>query len=315
MQLSADPLGGRTNVKQELEEVALLVSTSAPQLSSEAIAEVARSDEKTVWSIGQTHVVRRANAAWIRRLLLREHRLLHHLQGRVSLGIPSPVFISPSGEFDILRKAPGEPLHYPDWSRFWTRLDPASQQRVACQFGRFLAELHTAVPFATASAMGFERSFWPPSASWVEERLRGRLDTIERQSLLQNLLRIAPWLHSEVLAPVLLHDDFSHHNVGFTNDDDLVVGAFDFTQARIGDPHRDLRYAYTSEPFAESMIKEYERTRGVRLDRRRVRAWHAWSALGFLAWELHHGAPERLPMRWGWVDQVAAWSREFLNVA
>jgi aminoglycoside phosphotransferase (APT) family kinase protein len=150
----------------------LLLSTSAPQLLSEVIVEVARSDEKIVWSVGQTHVVRRANVASIRPLFRREHRLLHHLQGRVSLGIPEPVFISSSGEFDILRKAPGEPIHYADW----TRLDPASQARVAGQFGRFLAELHTALPFATASALGFERSFWPPSTSWVEERLRGRLD-------------------------------------------------------------------------------------------------------------------------------------------
>src|SRR5258705_8559454 len=97
--------------KQELEEVERLVSMSAPQLLGEAIAEVARSDEKTVWSIGQTHVVRRANAAAVRPLFLREHRLLHHLQGRVSFGIPSPVFISPSGEFDLLRKAPREPVH------------------------------------------------------------------------------------------------------------------------------------------------------------------------------------------------------------
>src|SRR5687767_5065299 len=54
--------------KQELEEVERLVSMSAPQLLGEAIAEVARSDEKSVWSIGQTHVVRRANAAWVRPL-------------------------------------------------------------------------------------------------------------------------------------------------------------------------------------------------------------------------------------------------------
>src|SRR5258706_4288955 len=223
--------------KQELEEVERLVSTSAPQLLSEAIAEIARSDEKTVWSIGPTHVVRRANAAWVRPLLLREHKLLHHLQGRLSLGIPRPVFISPGGEFDILHRAAGEPIRFEDWPR----LESGSQERIARQFGRFLAELHTALPFATANGLGFERSFWPPSAGWVEERLRGHLDTPERRSLLQDLLRVAPWLHSEALAPVLLHDDFSHHNVGF--DGQQVVGAFDFTQARIGDPHRDLRYA------------------------------------------------------------------------
>jgi len=298
-------------VHRELEEVEFLLSTSAPQLLGERIAERARSDEKTVWSIGHTHVVRRANAAWVRPLFLREHRLLHHLQGRVSLGIPSPVFVSPSGEFDILRKAPGEPVDY-EW---WPTLDPASQESIACLFGRFLAELHNLVPLRTANAMGFERSFSPPSANWVENRLRGHLKSPERRTLLQDLLRVAPWIYTEVLPPVLLHDDFSHHNAGFTEQGKQVVGAFDFTQARIGDPHRDLRYAFTFEPYAETMIQEYERTRRIRLDRNRLRAWHAWSALGFLAWELNHGDPQRLPMRWGWVDHVAAWNRDFLNGA
>ena len=117
-----------------------------------------------------------------------------------------------------------------------------------------------------------------------------------------------------MLPPVLLHDDFSHHNAGFSRDGTRVVGVFDFTQARIGDPHRDLRYAFTFEPFAETMIQEYENARSISLDRNRLRAWHAWSALGSLAWELHHGDPRRLPLRWAWVDHVAAWSRDLLNL-
>ncbi|HEX5065961.1 MAG TPA: aminoglycoside phosphotransferase family protein [Myxococcota bacterium] len=296
---------------REIEEVESLLAVGAPRLVGEPIEERSWSEEKTVWSIGHDHVVRRANAAWVRPLFLREHRLLHYLHGRVSLGIPAPVFVEPGGAFDVLRKAPGEPILYTDWER----LDPASQERVARQFGRFLAELHAALPFATASALGFERGFWPPSARWVEERLRERLDTPARRSLLVDLLRIAPSLHAEALEPVLLHDDFSHHNAGFADAGRRVVGAFDFTQARIGDPHRDLRYAYTFEPFAEAMIREYEVKRGVGLDRNRLRALHTWSALGFLAWELCEGDPARIPMRWGWVDLVAAWPRDFLRLA
>jgi len=296
-------------MSRELEEIAALLSSSAPQLLGEPIEERARSEDKTVWSVGGC-VVRRANSAPVRDLFRREHRLLHHVRGRVSLGVPTPLFITATGEFDILEKAPGEPVAF-EW---WASLDAVSQEGIASHFGRFLAEFHELFPLETASAMGFERSFWPPSASWIETRLRGRLDSPERRSLLEDLLRVAPWLHEEALPPVLLHDDFCHHNAGFSEDGKQVLGAFDFTHARIGDPHRDLRYAFTCEPFAETMIREYERTRRLQLDRRRLRAWHAWSALAVLAWELHEGDSRRLPMRWGWVDQVAAWDRDFLDV-
>ncbi|HVN37482.1 MAG TPA: aminoglycoside phosphotransferase family protein [Myxococcota bacterium] len=295
----------------ELEEIHAWLARAAPRLASEPIAERARSDEKTVWSIGATHIARRANAEWVRPLFLREHRLLRHLDGRVSLDIPMLVISTPDGGLDLFRKAPGEPVGH-EW---WPRRDPASQRRIAGQLGRFLAELHALVPAGAASAMGFERSFWSFSASWVEERLRGRLESPAQRSLLEDLLRAAPRIHAEGLPPALLHDDFSHHNLGFSDDGEHAVGVFDFTEARIGDPHRDLRYAYTFEPFAETMIQAYERTRGIRLDRNRLRAWHAWSALAYLAWELHEGDPRRLPMRWGWVDHVAAWDRNFLDVA
>ena len=296
-------------MSRELEEIQSLLSASAPHLLGEAIEERARSEEKTVWSVGD-HVVRRANSTPVRDLFRREHRLLHHVRGRVSLGVPTPLFITATGEFDILKKAPGEPVGF-EW---WPSLDAASQERIAGHFGRFLAELHEIFPFETARVMGFERSFWPPSADWIESRLRGRLVSPERRTLLEGVVRAAPWIHAEVLPPVLLHDDFCHHNAGFSDDGKQVLGAFDFTHARIGDPHRDLRYAFTFEPFAETMIREYERTRGLELDRRRLRAWHAWSALAYLAWDLTEGDAQRLPMRWGWVDQLAAWGRDFLDV-
>jgi hypothetical protein len=114
-----------------------------------------------------------------------------------------------------------------------------------------------------------------------------------------------------VLPEVLLHDDFSYHNAGFDTEAGDVLGIFDFTYAAVGDPHRDLRYAYTFE--AEDMIGAYERGRGVSLDRARLRALHAWSALGALAWDLLHGRDSLLPLRWGWVDAVAAWDRSFLR--
>ena len=39
--------------------------------------------------------------------------------------------------------------------------------------------------------------------------------TPERERLLEDLLAVAPKLYRDSLPPVLLHDDFSHHNVSF----------------------------------------------------------------------------------------------------
>jgi len=300
--------GMRLTASRPLEAEALL-ARSAPYLLDQPIVEQMRSPQKTVWAIGDTHVLRRANADWVRSLMVREHLLLHHLSGRTTLSIPESVFVAPDGEFDLLVKARGEPIEY-SW---WPRLEPEYQLDIAKQFGRFLAELHGALEFGQAIAMGFERGASPPSPEWVKERLVGQLSSPKRESLLKELLRIAPRLYEEALPPALLHDDFSHHNAGFSPDGHRVLGVFDFTQARLGDPHRDLRYAFTFEPFAESMIKEYESVRGLELDRNLLRAWHAWSALGTLAWEFHHGDPGRLPLRWGWVDHVAEWDRSYLD--
>jgi len=291
--------------------VARMLASSVPHLAGEPVAERIRSLEKTVWTVGAFHVLRLANAEWFRPVLARERELLRELAGRVPLEVPRPVYSAPDGEFDVLFKASGEPVA-PSW---WRRLDPASQETIARQLGGFLAKLHEALPTVTAVAMGFAREFSPPSPRWVEERLEGHLETPPRRALLRDLLQVAPRLYEEALPPVLLHDDFSHHNVGFSDDGRRALGVFDFTQARIGDPHRDLRYAFTFEPFAEPMIDEYETVRRLRLDRRRLRAWHAWSAVGALAWELHHGDGSRLPLRWGWLDDVAEWDRDFLGFA
>jgi len=290
-------------------EAEALLAKSAPHLLDQPIVERMRSPQKTVWAVGDTHILRRANADWVRSRMVREHPLLRRLSGRTTLSIPQSVFVAPDGEFDLLVKAFGEPVEY-SW---WPRLEPEYQLDIAKQFGRFLAEFHDALDLGQAVVLGFERGASPPSPEWVEERLVGKLSSSKRESLLDELLRIAPRLYEEALPPVLLHDDFSHHNVGISADGRRVLGVVDFTQSRLGDPHRDLRYAYTFEPFANSMITEYESVRGLELDRNLLRAWHAWSAIGALAWELHHGDPALLPLRWGWVDHVAEWDRSYLG--
>ena len=293
----------------ELLKIETLISRHVPALSGQPIVRLAQSAEKSVWAVGDDYVLRRANLDWVCPLLAREQQLLQHLQGRTSLAIPSSVFIAPDASFDILRKAPGEPV---DFSR-WMRLEAQSQKRIAGKFGHFLAEFHNAVPLEKALSMGYERKFWPPSPEWVSSRLVGRLYTPRRRSLLEELMAVAPRLYQEVLPAVLLHADFSHHNVGFAADGRDVFGVFDFTEACIGDPHLDLRYAFTFDPFSGNMIAEYERGRRVHLSLDRLRAWHAWSALGFLALDLNEGNPQLLPLRWGWVDEVAAWDRRYLR--
>jgi aminoglycoside phosphotransferase (APT) family kinase protein len=294
----------------EFPDIEALIARSVPELAGQPIVQLTQGADKQVWSVGNDHVLRRATLLEFRPHLARERKLLLHLDGRTSLSLPKPIFVSPDGAFDVLRKAPGEPMDFSGWPT----MDSQSQRRVAARFGRFLAELHNAVSPDVAMSMGYRRGFWPPSPGWVRDRLTGRLDSPQRCRLLDELLVLAPKLYEEVMPPVLLHDDFSHHNVGFSADGRDVAGVFDFTEARIGEPHRDLRYAFTFEPFAETMITEYEGVGGIKLDRKRLRAWHAWSALGSLALDLNEGNPRNLPLRWGWVDHVAAWDLADLRI-
>ena len=205
------------------------------------------------------------------------------------------------GSWDLLRKAPGARIA----PGAWEEVTGEAQARIAKQLGAFLAELHEAVPAREAAELGVEAGFWPPDVAWVETRLAGRLDTPERCRLMEALIPAAHRLHGPAPLPeVLLHDDFSHHNMGFDAPPTRALGVFDFTGVWIGDPHRDLRFAFTFEPFAELMVTTYEAARGVALDRARLRAWHAWSAATALAWGLHHGDEQWCSLRWAWFDGV-----------
>lgn len=274
-----------------------------PELAEGSVALLKRSPEKTVWSLGPDHVLRRATTPDAAVAMTRERALLDRLLGRTSLAIPVCVFAAPDAAFDVLRKAPGEPRR----GDAWASLDREWRRGFATALGRFVAELHDLVPIATARGLGFERQLRPPSRRWARRMLSPHVATRERRRLLDDVLRVVPRLHEDVVPAVLLHDDLSRHNVGFSAAGDRVLGVFDFTRAEIGDPHRDLRYAYGFEPFADAMVDAYERTRGVTLDRARIRAWHAWSAVKSVAFGIEQGEGDALAARWHWFDRVARW--------
>ncbi len=283
-------------------QVARLVERLAPELAEAPRRRAAQGFHKQVVFVGDAHVLRIPRQPGFRGPLETERRVLGRIEGRLCLPTPRVVAVDPESGADLCVRAPGEAL---DW-RAWGRLGPAARTRASERFGRFLAELHLEVDADEAAALGVSPAE-PPDADALRARLAHVLRAGRRALLLEATLDAIPRLRAPVVEPRLLHGDLSHHNIGYDLETSRPVGVFDFGMARVGDPHRDLRYDPGLERADPRVVDEYVATGGPPISRARQRAWHAWSALDNLAHSLAHEGPELQAARWGWVDAVAAW--------
>ena len=240
-----------------------------------------------------------------------ERRILEAIAGRLLLPTPIPVAVSEPEGADLCRKAPGESL---DWEAF-AALGQQAHDRLPTRFGRFAASLHGAIGVAEARARGipdlrFAANELPEG---MESVLRAPLRGSAGENLLDRVLALAPDLMAPVCEPVLLHDDLSHHNIGF-DAEGTMQSVFDFAGGGLGDRHRDLRYAPGLGEGDDRAALAYEEASGVVISRRRQRAWHALSALANLAYSLV-SEPEALQdVRRAWVASVSAWPAEWIGL-
>ena len=285
-----------------------LLREMAPELVVEPLRPSATGVEKAVWHVGRHHVLRVPRTDGAAERMAVERRVLERIAGRCTLPTPEVVAVEAERGVDLCRKAPGEPL---DW-RQWPGLGEARKRALLRPFGEFVASLHEALPVEEARALGVRELVWPPAQKLADD-LTGRTRTPGQAALLEVALAAAPALHAAPGELVLLHHDLSHHNIGFDPDTGAITGVFDFGEALLGEPVRDLRYDPGLELGDDSAVRAYEEARGVSLSRDRQRAWHAWSALSNLAWSLANEDAELQAMRFGWVDAVAAWDLSFFE--
>jgi aminoglycoside phosphotransferase (APT) family kinase protein len=298
------PLGERVNDAEARQRVFEL----APELCDAPLARATMGAEREVWFVGDDHVLRLASLASSLTRIQFERCLLARLEGALPVRTPVVIAVSADESCDICRKAPGDPM---DW-RAWMRLTRLEKHRVCGPMGRLAAALHDALPAEEASMMGIP-AYEVPEPESLRSALAGSLRTPAQQQLLDAVSEEMPSLANAGGASVVLHNDLSHHNIGFDPGSPDITGVFDFAGAAVGDPHRDLRYDPALEYGGDSMLRAYEEARGVSMSRARQRGWHALSALENLRWSLGHEGAELQAVRWGWVDAVAAWDLRTLT--
>ena len=288
---------------EEEEQATGLLAKLAPHLVGEArVSATIGGSDKRVFFVGQDYILRSPRHDLVRQRIEVEQRVLRRLEGRLCLPTPRLVAVDPETGADLCLKAPGDVVGW----RAWGELGRSARSKLGRSFGRFLADLHAEIPATEALGMGVPEYTLPDSAS-LEDRLAAVMKGARRKQLLSAVLATLPWLGEETREPVLLHGDFSHHNIGFELPSMKAVGVFDFGGAHVGDPHRDLRYDPGLEGNDRLVVDEYEAAGGQSISRPRQRAWHALSALQNLIHSLANEGPELQAARWGWVDSVASW--------
>jgi aminoglycoside phosphotransferase (APT) family kinase protein len=285
-----------------------LVRSLAPKLGAAELHPASGGSSKIVWHVGEEHILRIPLHVFASDAMQVERRLLTRLHGTLGLATPLPIAVDNARGCDLCQMAPGRPL---DWKQ-WAQLGAAEKAKLALPFAHFLARLHAEIPADEANALGVP-DYVVPNIETLSDRLAKRLGSPARLRLLDSVTAAVPSMAAPGPPLVLLHNDFSHHNIGFDLESSEAVGVFDFGSAFVGDLHRDLRYDPGIPIADDTVVRTYEALSGVQVSRPRQRAWHALSALENLAYSLDHEGPELQAARWGWVDAVAAWDLGFFD--
>lgn len=181
--------------------------------------------------------------------LQREIAFLGRIQGRTTLPVPDPEYLSHNGAtpgraFMGYRMIPGEPL----WrERLQAIEDEETLQRLADQLALFLKELHS-IPVGDAVA-DFPVEDRPEEWAQLHAEFRRHLYPHMRPDAREQMTRAferflgAPQLHDYDLA--LRHGDFGFGNILYDPESRSIGGIIDFGYAGLGDPAVDIASAMT----------------------------------------------------------------------
>ncbi len=190
--------------------------------------------------------------------LQREVYLLELLQGKLSLAIPYPLYVSKNTRkigkvFMGYRKIRGEPLWH---ARFQAIKNQLVLTKLAWQLASFLNELHS----LPVKQLGLDLPVMDQAQEWAKlyEEVRHylypnmRAGTREQVSKHFETFLNTPELHK--FEPSLRHGDFGSGNILYDEQEESISGIIDFGSAGLGDPAVDIAAAMT---FGESFFKHY----------------------------------------------------------
>jgi len=191
----------------------------------------------------------------------RETKLLQHLQSRVTLPIPNPIYqskdaASPGRAFMGYRLLPGEPL----WPETLSSLKNEEQlQHLAKQLALFLRQLHC----TSAEELGVKLPEFQGCAEWREmyERFRRKLFPFMRADACAWVTKqFEDFLSDERncnYAPALIHGDFGPSNILYNAQTGNISGILDFGFAGWGDPALDFAALSGPVSYPESFLERF----------------------------------------------------------
>ncbi|GHO91998.1 6'-aminoglycoside N-acetyltransferase [Reticulibacter mediterranei] len=191
----------------------------------------------------------------------RETRLLQHLQSRVTLSIPNPIYrskdVAPPGRaFMGYRLLPGEPF----WPGTFSSLkDEGQLQHLATQLALFLRQLHC----ISAEELGVKLPEFQGCAEWREmyERFRSKLFPFMRPDACVWVTKhFEDFLSDErncSYVPALIHGDFGPSNILYDAQTGSISGILDFSSAGWGDPALDFAALSGPVSYPESFLERF----------------------------------------------------------
>ena len=237
-----------------LVHVLTMVRHPPPTLSLEAMVAIARAAvpaiegrDAQVVARGWDNVAVSLDDSWIARFqqpnaagsLAVEVALLEAVAGKTALATPVPVAADALGPhpYVIYRAIPG--------IRMPTAITGEVRRETAATLAQFCAELHIAVPWKAASALGVSEAH--PLANESIDAAAAVLRDPVLQRLLHNAAAAERTAHAQTEWRVLLHNDLHHNNIAWDSDRSAVNGVFDFGDARVGDVHREFAAMYQAD--------------------------------------------------------------------
>ncbi len=202
--------------------------------------------------------------------LASEVRILRRIQGRVTLPIPNPIYVSRGTQgvgraFMGYRLIPGEPL----WRETLDAIgDEEVHRRLATQLAAFLRELHS-IPVEDSGA-GLPVRDGREEYAGLYAEIRDRLFPFMRPDARDGVrLHFEAYLDNPRLhayKPSLRHGDFGPSNILYDPRSGAISGVIDFGFAALGDPAQDIAAAscygeaflqrfFPAYPEAEAMLE------------------------------------------------------------